>query len=172
MIPLVSPTSGIPRSWAANDDKPGVNLLANLSERSISGISRQVLERAAHGIYPRGCLKELPRAWIAEAFDDRGGDLRIRPRFRSGVTFVRQDIRNEYPHGPFDLILCRNLALTYFDPALQRSVLERLAARLRVDGYLVIGKHESLPATMPGFSVSDRRLPIYQRAAQTVPKSV
>jgi poly-gamma-glutamate synthesis protein (capsule biosynthesis protein) len=37
-----SPTSGIPRSWAATDDKPGVNLLANLSERSISGISRQV----------------------------------------------------------------------------------------------------------------------------------
>lgn len=131
----------------------------------------RLLERAAHGIYPRGCLKELPRAWIAEAFDDRGGDLRIRPRFRSGVTFVRQDIRNEFPHGPFDLILCRNLAFTYFDPALQRSVLERLAARLRIDSYLVIGKHESLPATMPGFSVADRRLPIYQRTAQTVPEA-
>ena len=73
----------------------------------------RLLERAANGVYPRGCLKELPRSWIANAFEDCGDDLRIRPNFRSGVTFVRQDIRSEFPDGPFDFILCRNLAFTY-----------------------------------------------------------
>ena len=37
-----STTSGIPQGWAATDDDPGVNLLAGLSERTISAISRQV----------------------------------------------------------------------------------------------------------------------------------
>lgn len=131
----------------------------------------RLLERAARGVYPRGCLRELPRDWISEAFEDHGSDLRIRPNFRSGVTFARQDIRNEYPDGPFDLILCRNLVFTYFDLALQRSVLERLVARLRVDGYLVVGRRESLPPTAPDFSIPDRRLPIYRRAAQSVPEA-
>jgi chemotaxis protein methyltransferase CheR len=128
----------------------------------------RLLERAAQGVYPRGCLKELPPDWIAEAFEDYTGELRIRQDFRSGVTFVRQDIRHECPDGPFDLILCRNLVFTYFDPALQRSVLERLVARLRAGGCLIIGKHESLPATTPGLSVLEQGLPIYRRAAQAV----
>jgi len=37
-----STTSGIPRSWAATDDKPGVNLLADMSERTVDSISAQV----------------------------------------------------------------------------------------------------------------------------------
>lgn len=131
----------------------------------------RLLERAAQGVYPRGCLKELPPDLIAEAFEKCNGDYRIRPKFRASVTFVRQDIRNEFPDGPFDLILCRNLVFTYFDLALQRSVLERLTAHLRVGGYLVIGRHESLPATTLGFSMLDQRLPIYRRLAQAVPEA-
>lgn len=37
-----STSSGIPQSWAATDAMPGVNLLADMSERSIRAISRQV----------------------------------------------------------------------------------------------------------------------------------
>lgn len=131
----------------------------------------RLLERAAQGVYPRGCLKELPSDLIAEAFENCNGDYRIRPKFRAGVTFVHQDIRNQMPDGPFDLILCRNLVFTYFDLALQETVLERLTAHLRGGGYLVIGKHESLPATTLGFSTLEKRLPIYLRAAQAVPKA-
>jgi len=130
----------------------------------------RLLERAAQGVYPRGCLKELPHDWITEAFEDCGGDFRLRLKFRSGVTFAHQDIRNECPDGPFDLILCRNLVFTYFDLALQKTVLERLAARLRAGGYLVIGKQESLPAMTAGFTPLDQRLPIYRRQAQAVPE--
>jgi chemotaxis protein methyltransferase CheR len=131
----------------------------------------RLLDRAVRGVYPRGCLKELPPAWIAEGFEDCGGEFRIRPDFRSGVTFVRQDIRTEMPDGPFDLILCRNLVFTYFDLALQRTMLERLAARLRNGGYLVVGTHEALPATAPDFAVVDQLLPIYRRQARAVPEA-
>ncbi len=125
-----------------------------------------LLDRARRGVYPLGCLKELPPAWISEAFEPTGDGLQIRPVYREGVAFVRQDIRETAPDGPFDLILCRYLAFTYFDEALQRSVLDRLLAHLRSGGYLVIGKQESLPDMTPDLDVLDRRLPIYRWTGQ------
>src|SRR3990170_4508418 len=56
-----------------------------------------------------------------------------------------KDLPADLPAGPFDLVLCRNLAFTYFDDELQRATLARLAARLRGGGALVIGRHEALP---------------------------
>ncbi len=131
----------------------------------------RLLERAARGVYPHGCLKELPPAWVAAAFEETGDGFRIRSDFRDGVAFERQDIREETPEGPFDLILCRYLAFTYFDAALQRSVLERLVAHLRGGGYLVLGKQEALPDAALGLDVLDRRLPIYRWAGQAVPEA-
>ena len=47
--------------------------------------------------------------------------------------------------GPFDLVLCRNLAFTYFVTGQQMEVLAGIRARLVAGGALVIGGHERLP---------------------------
>jgi chemotaxis protein methyltransferase CheR len=57
-------------------------------------------------------------------------------------------VRQEAPAGRFDLVLCRNLAFTYFAAPLQEAVLERIAASLAPQGLLVIGSHEHLPGAM------------------------
>ncbi len=49
------------------------------------------------------------------------------------------------PAGPFQSILCRNLAFTYFDLARQRQVLSGFLARLQPGDSLVVGSHETLP---------------------------
>ncbi|MCG2755447.1 MAG: hypothetical protein L6247_07785, partial [Desulfobacteraceae bacterium] len=49
------------------------------------------------------------------------------------------------PDGPFHIVLCRNLAFTYFDISLQKEVLRRIFDSLLDGGALVIGNHESLP---------------------------
>ena len=54
-------------------------------------------------------------------------------------------LRQAMPEGPFDLILCRNLAFTYLEPALQETILLDMAKRLRLRGALVVGAHERLP---------------------------
>ena len=74
-----------------------------------------------------------------------------------------QDVRKETPPGPFDLILCRNLVLTYFEEALQREVVEKLSAVLRAGGALVIGSRENLPAASVEFVPWHGALPIYRR---------
>jgi poly-gamma-glutamate capsule biosynthesis protein CapA/YwtB (metallophosphatase superfamily) len=39
---LGSPTSGIPREWGATRDRPGVNLLEDLSEATVRGVAAQI----------------------------------------------------------------------------------------------------------------------------------
>jgi ADP-ribosylglycohydrolase len=50
------------------------------------------------------------------------------------VRFLEQDIRQALPMGRFDLILCRNLAFTYFENALQAAIARRLVERLETGG--------------------------------------
>jgi chemotaxis protein methyltransferase CheR len=73
------------------------------------------------------------------------GHLRLRARYRKDIELALQDLRREMPEGPFHLILCRNLAFTYYVVDTQREILTRFHQRLRAGGFLVIGAHESLP---------------------------
>ena len=104
-----------------------------------------LLARAASACYRASALKELPQAWRAAAFEKRGEEFCIRNHFREGVRFVQHDLCAGMPDQCFDLILCRNVAFTYFGRALQQQVARQLADRLRVGGGLVVGMHESLP---------------------------
>jgi len=107
--------------------------------------SPALLARAKRAVYAASALKELPAAWRSSAFDGLDGSYRLREEFRPGVQFRQQDIRKAMPAGAFDLILCRNLAFTYFEPDLQRAILGRLVKRLVPGGALLVGSHEALP---------------------------
>lgn len=107
-------------------------------------VDEYLLSRARAGCYSSGTLKELPQAWIEEAFSPNQHYC-LKPTFQEGIQFEQQDIRQKMPDGSFHLILCRNLAFTYFDPALQQEVLQGILQRLVPSGILLIGKRESLP---------------------------
>lgn len=126
-------------------------------------IDREQLSRAFDACYPRGSLRGLPAAWIESAFEDRQGRLHLRPEFRAGVEFRQEDIREVMPDGPFDLVLCRNLVFTYFDPPLQLEMTHALRDRIAPGGVLVLGRHESLPLGSAGFWETEPRLHIYRR---------
>ncbi len=104
------------------------------------------LERARLAEYRASSLREVPDAWREAAFEQVGEDRhRLLPPYRQAVEFVRQDLRRDSLPGAFDLVLCRNLAFTYFDDHQQRLVLRRLCDALQPAGALVIGGHERLP---------------------------
>jgi chemotaxis protein methyltransferase CheR len=102
--------------------------------------------RAAKACYPSGSLWDLP-ADLRAVFVTRGDQFCLPSVLRANVTLRCQDVRTALPTGRFDLILCRNLVFTYFSEELQARTLAQLVERLRSGGALVIGKHETLPAT-------------------------
>jgi chemotaxis protein methyltransferase CheR len=104
-----------------------------------------MLARARRGCFAASSLDELPERWRSAAFAPHGELFRLRDPFREPVTFARHDVRTAPPYGAFDLVLCRNLAFTYFDRELQSAIAARLVGALRTGGALVLGAHEALP---------------------------
>ena len=128
-------------------------------------IDRAMLERAREGCYGRTSLRELPPGLVAEAFDAVGNLLCVRHRHRQQVTFLNQDLRSQALAGPFDLVLCRNVAFTYFAEPLQRLVLTRVRDELLSGGYLIIGAHEHLPEQTAFVSLLDKPQILRRKAA-------
>jgi chemotaxis protein methyltransferase CheR len=110
-----------------------------------------LLERARTACYPASSLKALPPAWRKQAFETRGRQCCLRDEYKQAVELERQDLAAEAPRREFDLILCRNLAFTYFDTERAQLALGRIASRLRPGGALVVGIHEQLPQPAAGF---------------------
>ncbi len=121
------------------------------------------LARAEHAEYTESSASELPEHHRVLAFGDaraRGG--RVREAIMPPITFREQDLRTETPEGPFDVVLCRNLAFTYFDEATRRAVAERLVAALAPKGFLIVGRGERLPEGTAGVRL---RAPlVYERS--------
>jgi chemotaxis protein methyltransferase CheR len=122
-----------------------------------------LLDRARAGIYPTGSVRDLPEDLLRASFDAEGARLRVRDELRTQIVWRCQDVRRAAPPGSFDLVLCRNLVLTYFDEGLQHEVMARVLAALRTGGALVVGSHETLPATTIACEPWDRGLPVYRR---------
>lgn len=114
-------------------------------------IDPAVLRRAERACYRPSSLKELPPSRLEAAFDPTDGELCLRAAHRGAVRIRRHDLRAGSPDGPFDLVLCRNLAFTYFAREQQRRTCADLAAAIRCGGALVVGSHERLPIPAVGF---------------------
>lgn len=121
------------------------------------------LERAAEACYAFSSIRQVPDEWRRSAFIERDDGYCLHPSLRRYVQFSCQDLRAETPSCAFDLILCRNLAFTYFDEALQRQTLQHLHETLQPGGMLVIGVHETLPRDYVGFAARLRRLGVYRK---------
>jgi chemotaxis protein methyltransferase CheR len=116
------------------------------------------IERARVGCYRPSSLRELP-ADLRLPFARQGDDLCIEPEIRQGIELRIEDLRRRMPDGCFDLVLCRNLAFTYFAEPVQREIAAAIGQRLRAGGFLVLGKHERLPPGQPeleAWSEADR----------------
>jgi chemotaxis protein methyltransferase CheR len=122
-----------------------------------------MLQRAGTACYPFSSIRGLPPDWRDIAFSLVDGEYCLQPRYRQPVRFMAQDIRLAAPGGPFDLVLCRNLAFTYFADDLQRTTTVRIASVLRPGGLLVLGEHERLPGDQDGLTPWRAGLPLYRK---------
>jgi chemotaxis protein methyltransferase CheR len=117
---------------AASDAAVTVRVLA-------TDVDAALLDRARTACYPESSLRDVPETLRARAFDDGC----LRRIYRAPVELRRHDLRAGAPDGSFDLVLCRNVAFTYFAEELQADVGRRLVRSLRPGGALVVGAHEA-----------------------------
>ncbi len=140
-------------------DLPGVGI-----EIVATDVDEIMIARARAGCFARGSLREVPAPLLEQAFERQNGNYCVRAGHRQGITFVLQDLREEMPAGPFDMVLCRNTAFTYFAPDQQRRVLAEMVKRMRPGATLVLGKHERLPEMAAPLAQIDSPEPIFRLA--------
>ena len=112
-------------------------------------INGNLLERAREGRYKRSSLKEVPEEILRRFFKIENGLYVLDRSSLGSVEFKKHDIIHEEPFSGRDIIFCRNLAFTYFSKESQMDVLKKISRSLIEEGYLVIGKDESLPLVYP-----------------------
>jgi len=142
--------SGLPPAWQARAFEPAAECSPareRLRDPQRGELQGQELQRGE--LPPR----ELQRRELPPR------ELRLREPLRAAVELRRADLRRELPEQSFHLILCRNVAFTYFDERGQSEVLERLLTRLLPGGLLVVGKGEQVAT---GAALEARGCGIYQ----------
>ncbi|MGA2317322.1 MAG: protein-glutamate O-methyltransferase CheR [Thermodesulfobacteriota bacterium] len=112
-------------------------------------INESLLERAKEGRYKKSSLKEVLEEILRRFFKIENGFYILDRSIRESVEFKKHDIVHGELFSGMDIIFCRNLAFTYFSKECQMGVLKKIAASLKEDGYLIIGKDESLPLAYP-----------------------
>jgi len=110
-----------------------------------SDLSERALEKARGGVYSQFEVQRgLPIRLLVRHFEKTDEAWTLTPRIRQMVRWRRINLLADLRAlGQFDVIFCRN-AVSAFDPATRRRVLEQLARALPDDGWLVLGLDETV----------------------------
>lgn len=122
------------------DEIPGLS-----ADILATDMSAPVLEKAKAGIYTQFEVQRgLPIQRLVKNFDQVGDSWRIKPQLRQKVRFEQANLLDDFARfGKMDVIFCRNV-LIYFDIQTKAKVLDRLAAQLADDGFLLLGAAETV----------------------------
>lgn len=126
-------------------------------------IDKDALEKAPWGSYDKKALRKMTPHLLFKYFTLSQDRYLVNEAVRSLVSFERHDVVSGVPKYCMDLVLCRNL-LIYFQKELQEEVLHSLHNALNPDGFLVLGKTETLPGQVRGhFEIVDLAERIYRK---------
>ena len=151
VIPSLPRGNGHPRVWSAGsssgEELYSVAMLlaeaGRLGQATLLGTdcSAPAIAQAREGCYEARALRDVPQAWREKYFVSSGARWQVCDELRRLTQWRSADLTQIVEPGPWDLIICRNVAI-YFTPAVATRVYQSLAGALRPGGVLVVGKAE------------------------------
>ncbi len=129
-------------------------------------IDEESLKKAEQGVYPTAVLQYTPSEYLIKYFVKCNNGYKVKDNIKSVVKFIHLDLFDNFPYGPCDLIMCRNV-LIYMSRNAQSELVRRFYESLRLNGYLVIGKVELLLGIPEAkfFTIVNRAERVYQKIA-------
>ena len=124
------------------------------------------LVKARQATYTPRELDGVPADYVARYFDQADGGSgahTFRNDLRRSVIFGRHDLVQDAPISRLDLLVCRN-TLMYFNAETQQRILERFNFALGPQGFLFLGKAETLLTQSTLFEPVDLRLRVFSKA--------
>jgi len=126
-------------------------------------IDDNILNTAREGIYTADQVKNVSKERLDKYFDKVAGKYRVKDSIKKYIKFRHHDVISGEVINYFDVILCRNL-LIYLSRKTQDEIFARFLRSLNPNGYLVIGKSETLtPKAAKKFELIDLSERIYRK---------
>lgn len=121
-------------------------------------IDTGMLAKSASGEYNENELEPIPvglrNRYVVE--DRKTGGGRMSDALKKLITFKQLNLIENWPFkGPFDAVFCRNVVI-YFDKDTQKTLFDKIADRMKLQGHLYIGHSETLHSVSKRFSLCDK----------------
>ena len=129
-------------------------------------LDEQALTIGRNGIYSTSLMADMSPARLDRFFIKNDGSYRVNKELRESVTFASQNVITDPPFSKLDLVSCRNL-LIYLDGKLQDKIIGYFHFALRDEGFLFLGRSESINHLAGLFEPVDKRARIFRRLANT-----
>lgn len=128
-------------------------------------ISEDALQYTKQGIYKLKELKGVSKPDVVEYFthNPQNDTYQIIDEIRNYVTVKKLDLFSDKFPKDMDVIFCRNVVI-YFNKILKFRLIENFRNSLKIGGFLIIGKSESMPIRIQKkFHVENLNERVYQK---------
>lgn len=125
-------------------------------------LSESAINIARHGFYKTEEVAEVSPTRLKRYFTRTEGGFRVVKHVRDLCIFATHNIAKDPPFSRIDIISCCNL-LIYLDVNLQRKIISTFHYSLNPNGYLVLGKSETVSSSAYLFNALDKKLKVYSK---------
>ncbi|MCX6215328.1 CheR family methyltransferase [Spirosoma sp.] len=138
-------------------EEPGITIQIFATD-----LSENAINRARQGLYSVSEVVNISPKRLQRFFTKHQSMYQINKSVRDMCVFAPHNIFKDPPFSRIDLISCRNL-LIYLNTLLQRKALITFHYALNHDGYLLLGKSETVSASSALFRLIDKNYKIFVR---------
>ena len=133
-------------------------------------IDEQAIKKARQASYPDEIRDQVSPERLSRFFDRGNGQgYQIRKNIRDKCIFAKLNVLTDPPFVNMDLVSCRHLMI-YLDSHLQDRVIPTFHYALNRDGFLMLGKSETLGKYDDLFNPVDRSNRIYSKKPADIGK--
>ena len=125
-------------------------------------LSEHAIREARLGEYSGVMVKAISKKYLQRFFIKKNDKYQVVKELREICVFAPHNILRDPPFSRMDFISCCNL-LIYFDAAAQKKVFDTFHFALNENGFLMLGKAETIGASSSFFNRSSTKHKIYSK---------
>lgn len=125
-------------------------------------LSETAIAKARIGLYSKADMEGVSEKRLSKFFTRVDSSYRVIKSIRDICVFAPHNIFRDPPFSRIDLISCCNLMI-YLENSLQKKLLHLLHYSLNPDGYLILGKSETVAPAGELFVQMEKRFKIFSK---------
>lgn len=134
-------------------------------------LSEFAIRKARLGVYNKDEVMDVSPKRLQRFFTKMDGSYRIIKSIRDLCVFATHNIAKDPPFSRLDIVSCCNI-LIYIDNALQKKIISTFHYSLNPNGYLILGKSETVGSSAHLFTQVDKKIKIYIKKKDAPGKAV